>query len=57
MVLEHCIRLLSILYARLPVDAVELAFFIDTNYSFLGEWLNNCCLHIRFLWVPTPCHN
>jgi hypothetical protein len=34
-VLEHSIRLLSILYARLPVDAVEQAFFIDTNQSFL----------------------
>ena len=36
-VLEHCIRLLSILYARLPVDTVEQAFFIDTTRSFLGE--------------------
>jgi hypothetical protein len=56
-VLEQCIRLLSILYARLPVDAVELAFFIDTNQSFLGEWVKNCWLHIPIFRVPTPCHN
>ena len=41
-VLEQCIRLLSLLYACHPVDAVELAFFIDTNQSFLGEWVRNC---------------
>ena len=27
-----------------PVDAVELAFLIDTNQPFLGEWVKNCCL-------------
>ncbi len=60
-VLEQCIRLLSILYARLPVDSVERAFFIDTNQSFLGEWVktenSSCWLHIPIFRVPTPCHN
>jgi hypothetical protein len=32
---------------RLPVDAVEQTFFIDTNESFLHDWVKNCqcCLH------------
>ena len=29
--LEQCIRLLYLLYERLPVDAVARAFIIDTN--------------------------
>ena len=64
---ERSIRQLSILSARLPVDAVEQAFFFDTNdsESFLRvrvhDWLKNCCqpecLHIPIFRVPTPCHN
>ena len=30
--LEQCIRLLYLLYARLPVDAVARAFIIDTTH-------------------------
>ena len=56
-VLEHCFRLLSILYVAFPVDAVELAFLIDTNQPFLGEWVKNCCMHITIFWVLTLCHN
>jgi hypothetical protein len=56
-VLEHCIRLLSLLYARLPVDAVERALFINTYQSFLSEWVKNCCLHIPIFQVHLPCHN
>ena len=54
---ERSIRQLSILSARLPVDAVEQAFFFDTNQSFLHDWVKNCCLHIPIFRVPTPCHN
>ncbi len=53
-VLELCIRLLSLLYVRLPVDEVEQAFFIDTNQSFLDDWAKNYCLHIPIFRVPTP---
>ena len=53
-VLEQCIRLISLLYARLPVDAVEWAFFIDTKQSFLHDWVKNCCLHIPIFRVLTP---
>ncbi len=38
-VLERSIRQLSILSARLPVDANVQAFFIDTNQSFLHDWV------------------
>jgi hypothetical protein len=32
-------------FARLPVDVVKWAFFIDTNRSFLCSWIKNSCLH------------
>ncbi len=43
---ERSIRQLSILSASLPVDADTQAFFIDTNRSFLRDWVKNHCLHI-----------
>ena len=36
---------LSILSARLPVDADVQAFFIDNNQSFLHDWVKNSCVH------------
>ena len=56
-VLEDFIRLLSLLYACLVVNPVELAFFIDTYQSFLSEWAKNCCLDNPIFQVQTPCHN
>ena len=56
-VLEDCIRLLSLLYACLVVNPVELAFFIDTYQSFLSEWDKNCCLHNPIFQVQTNCQN
>ena len=53
-VLEQCIRLLSLLYAHLPVDAVAQTFIIDTNQSILGEWGGNRWLHIPIFRVLTP---
>ncbi len=43
---ERSIRQISILSAHLPVDADGQAFFIDTNKSFLHDWVKNFCLHI-----------
>jgi len=54
---ESSIRLLSILYARLPVDVDEQAFFMDTYQSFLCAWVKYCCLHSPIIRVLTPCHN
>ena len=42
---------------HLPVDAVEQAFFFDTNQPFFHDWVKNCCLHIPIFRVPTSCHN
>ncbi len=53
-VLEQCIRLLFLLYERLPVDAVVLAFIIDTNQSILLVWVGNGWLHIPTFGVLTP---
>jgi hypothetical protein len=38
---ELSIRQLSIVYARLPVDPGELAFFMDTYQSFLCAWVKD----------------
>jgi hypothetical protein len=54
MVQERSIRQLSILSVRLPVDADEQAFFIDTNQSFLHDWVMKICFYIPILRVPTP---
>ena len=56
-VLEHCRRLLSILYTHLPAVAVERASFIDTNQSFLGVWVKNCCLHVPIFRVQKVARN
>ena len=40
-------------YVAFPVDAVELAFLINTNKPFLGEWVKKCCMHITIFWVLT----
>ncbi len=37
---ERSIRQVSILSVRLPVDADAQTFFIDTNQSFLHDWVN-----------------
>jgi hypothetical protein len=51
---ERSIRQLSILFARLPVDAGAQAFFIDTKQSFLRDWIKNCCLPIPIFGVLMP---
>jgi hypothetical protein len=51
---ERSIRQLSILSVRLPVDADAQVFFIDTNQSFLHDWVNNCYLHVPIFRVLTP---
>jgi hypothetical protein len=53
-VLEHCIRLFYIRYARLPVDAVKQAFLINTNQSFFGEWVEKLLsAHFHFTAADT----
>jgi hypothetical protein len=54
---ERCIRQLSILSARLLVDADAQAFFMDTNQSFLNDWVKNCCLHIPIFGVQMLSNN
>ena len=54
MVQERSIRQLSILSARLPVDADAQAFFKDANQSFLRDWVKNFCQHIPIFGVLTP---
>ncbi len=46
---ERSFRQLSILSARLPVDADEQVFFIDTNQSFLHDWVKSFFLHIPMI--------
>ena len=53
-VLELCIRLFSLLYVRLPVDAIARAFMIDTNQSIISVWVENGWLHIPSFRVLTP---
>ncbi len=48
---ERSIKQLSILSARYPVDADEQAFFIDTNQSFLRDWIKKCYLQIPIFQV------
>ena len=52
--LELCIRLFSLLYVRLPVDAIARAFMIDTNQSIISVWVGNGWLHIPMFRVLTP---
>ena len=52
-VLEQCIRLFSLLYVRLPVDAIARVFIINTNQSFIGVWVGNGWLHIPIFRVLT----
>ena len=54
---EHSLRQLSILYVCLPVNADELAFFIDTVKSFLHAWVKNCCLPLAIFQMPASYHN
>jgi hypothetical protein len=51
---ERFIRQLSLLSARLPVNADVQAFFIDTNQSFFHDWVKKSCVHIPIFRVPTP---
>jgi hypothetical protein len=54
---ERSIRQLSLLSARLPVDADVQAFFINTNQSFLHDMVKKDCVHIPIFQVPIPWHN
>jgi hypothetical protein len=51
---ERFIRQLSLLSVRLPVDADVQASFIDTNQSFLHDWIKKSCVHIPIFRMPTP---
>ena len=53
-VLEQCIRLIFLLYACLPFNAVALAFIIDTNQSIIRVWVGKCWLHITIFGVVIP---